>query len=457
MILNGAARRLATQSMSKDGVFQFSKLSNKSFVKIWGPDTVKFLNGLLTTKLQPFFLKKNLTTISANDTSQDKSLYFPVDKTNWGVYQEKGPNGAFISRFGQYTTFLNGKGKLLTDSVLYPIPLTHSDTKYPEYLLEFDSNIAEQMLERLAAHRLASRIKLELTPNLNCFDALIQFKAMDPTGSNPWIDNLLDPMSSLKTPVDALLFTQSVVDSLFHQSSRGKIVGMFVDKRFERLVYKYGNAPQVFRIVTTSDVNDLGSIFNTKTFPFEFDIVESSESSGAFKKLRMQNGFIDGMSDVQPETILPLELNFDYIPNVISENKGCYIGQELTARTISTGILRKRAIPVALTEKVDLGKGYLEVDLDEKYDALFKNQNTQQTTSSPFGSATAAKKRKRPVGTLISHEGDLGLVVLRTEYFPLAFEKDSGNNEKFYITHNDKRIGITPIKPLWYDEWKQSQ
>ncbi len=46
---------------------------------------------------------------------------------------------------------------------------------------------------------------------------------------------------------------------------------------------------------------------------------------------------------------VPLEYNLDGL-NAISFSKGCYVGQELVARTHFQGMVRKRLMPIALQD-----------------------------------------------------------------------------------------------------------
>ncbi|GBQ27058.1 glycine cleavage system protein T [Acetobacter estunensis NRIC 0472] len=61
---------------------------------------------------------------------------------------------------------------------------------------------------------------------------------------------------------------------------------------------------------------------------------------------RLVLGLPDGVRDCEPEKTLLLEANFDLL-NGISWTKGCYMGQELTARTRYRGLVKRRLVPVA--------------------------------------------------------------------------------------------------------------
>jgi folate-binding protein YgfZ len=62
---------------------------------------------------------------------------------------------------------------------------------------------------------------------------------------------------------------------------------------------------------------------------------------------RLALGLPDGSRDLVAEQTVLLEANYDELHGV-SWTKGCYMGQELTARTKYRGLLKRRLVPVAV-------------------------------------------------------------------------------------------------------------
>lgn len=63
---------------------------------------------------------------------------------------------------------------------------------------------------------------------------------------------------------------------------------------------------------------------------------------------RIALGLPDGSRDLEPDKTVLLEAGFDELHG-ISWSKGCYMGQELTARTKYRGLLKRRLVPVRLS------------------------------------------------------------------------------------------------------------
>jgi hypothetical protein len=128
-----------------------------------------------------------------------------------------------------------------------------------------------------------------------------------------------------------------------------------------------------------------------------------------YDRLRLSLGVPDGSRDLPVEKAILLENGFDELHGVDWE-KGCYIGQELTARTRYRGLIKKRLIPVAI-------EGPLP----------------------PPG--TPVHSGEREVGQIRSGAGTLALALLRLDALAGA---DSGA-----ATLTAGEAKVAPQKPAW--------
>jgi folate-binding protein YgfZ len=132
-------------------------------------------------------------------------------------------------------------------------------------------------------------------------------------------------------------------------------------------------------------------------------IFESDTTTAAYTAHRIALGLPDGPPDLEPEKTLLLEAGFDEL-NGVDWQKGCYMGQELTARTKYRGLVKRRLIPVSL----------------------------ESSAPSP---GTPILAEGAEVGTIRSAAGALALAMLRTD--ALAKPLIAGSSL------------VTPHKPAW--------
>jgi folate-binding protein YgfZ len=74
---------------------------------------------------------------------------------------------------------------------------------------------------------------------------------------------------------------------------------------------------------------------------------EDGAGAAAWDLHRLRLGLPDGTRDLEPGKSILLEAGFDELGGV-SWSKGCYMGQELTARTRYRGLIKRRLLPVAV-------------------------------------------------------------------------------------------------------------
>lgn len=75
--------------------------------------------------------------------------------------------------------------------------------------------------------------------------------------------------------------------------------------------------------------------------------VEPTTDAAAYDAHRLALGLPDGSRDLEFEKSTLVESGFDEL-NGIAWDKGCYMGQELTARTKYRGLVKRRLVPVAV-------------------------------------------------------------------------------------------------------------
>lgn len=82
---------------------------------------------------------------------------------------------------------------------------------------------------------------------------------------------------------------------------------------------------------------------------------KEDDSTNTYHQKRIELKIPDGEYDLTIEKSLILEFNFDNL-HAISYEKGCYIGQELTARTHHTGQIRKKLYFVKIDTNMSIEK-----------------------------------------------------------------------------------------------------
>lgn len=133
------------------------------------------------------------------------------------------------------------------------------------------------------------------------------------------------------------------------------------------------------------------------------ELPEAEEA--AFTRLRILKGVPDD-TDFD-DTPLPLDLAL-HLLNGVSFSKGCYLGQELTARSHFTGVLRKRVTPVAVIDD------NMTVDED-----VFDTPSPSTLISSRKaldlcrGARVMIPGKPKAGGTITSSVDNIGLAVLK--------------------------------------------
>ncbi|KAE8661791.1 hypothetical protein F3Y22_tig00113722pilonHSYRG00013 [Hibiscus syriacus] len=359
-----------------------SQLKSRSVIRFSGSDTIKFLQGLLS-----------------NDV---RRLGEPPREGNSPIPT---PNVASVVVPPMYAALLSPQGRFLYDLFLYrpPRPEEKLDRtgsgpgsgcgESVEILADVDSSILDELLATLKKYRLRSKVDIKnVAEDFLCW----QRYGGDLPGKTPAVEE----------PEAASVGWGSGVDSSSKSASHGSAVGCqwFKDPRLDCLGFR--------------------GIFRSGTIP---PFVESDKETDEENYLmwRLEKGVAEGSTEIPKGEAIPLEYNFAGL-NAISFDKGCYVGQELIARTHHRGVIRKRLLPLKFIDNNG------------------KEVEGKVTPGSEIVSTVSSKK----LGSVTTALGFRGMGVLRLDD---AF-KDT------LAIRGQEDIKVMAIRPDWWPaEWFQDQ
>ena len=191
-----------------------------------------------------------------------------------------------------YTALLTPQGKYLHDFFILKIG--------DKYYLDCEKSRIEDLIRRLRMFKLRTNVIIELA-NEMCVIAVYGDRTIEGL-------SLTNSLGYSKPHVDGKIYTDPRLETI---GARG--------------------------IVPKTSIIELSENDRLKITPFE-----------SYDRLRISLGLPDSSRDMKVEKSTLLESGFDEL-NGVSFNKGCYIGQELTARTKHRGLIKRRLIPIHFT------------------------------------------------------------------------------------------------------------
>jgi folate-binding protein YgfZ len=171
----------------------------------------------------------------------------------------------------------------------------------------------------------------------------------------------------------------------------------------------------------------------------------------AYRRLRYALGVAEGAELVG---LMPLECNLEGL-NAVSFEKGCYVGQELTARTHHRGVVRKRVVPARFegTNASSSARGApLAVAPGTR---LFPHTSPNDPNDEALHSRNTSTRAPKPAGSVVASSGDVGLALARLSHLKRA-GADSPVMYARFVARDESSFGsdvATLVKtPAWWDK-----
>lgn len=196
-----------------------------------------------------------------------------------------------------YSMILNNRGRIMYDVLVY----ANESINKQEFLIEFDSDYANEFMKFLNVYKIRKKVEISQVDEEFKLFALINARQENLTNTNLTGTYLCSP-----DPRTPLLGHRLIISN----------PNSDIDLK------DYCDAPRI-----TSNLND-------------------------YKINLYKNGVAENHLDISYSNSIPLEYNVALM-NGVSFSKGCYLGQELIAKTHHTGVIRKRVLPIRLKQRTE--------------------------------------------------------------------------------------------------------
>ncbi|KAG0586291.1 hypothetical protein KC19_2G079500 [Ceratodon purpureus] len=355
-----------------------SNLKHRKVIRFDGPDAINFLQGLITN---------DVTKFEDGPTGQTStpSVNAPV------VYHQP-----------VYAAMLNSQGRFLYDLFLYKPGVEEekldrsgsgpgkSDNP-PVLLADVDAGVVDEILGYLKKHILRKKVEVnDISEEL----AVWQYYGGKLAE---------EPGNTAESEAGSIGWGGSTDDSaLSSAQTNGEQRRWYKDPRL--------------------GVLGLRGLFSKDTPP---PLVESGTEvdEDYYLLWRLEQGVAEGSVEIPKGEAIPLEYNMEGL-NAISFDKGCYVGQELIARTHHRGVIRKRLMPL----------NFVQANGEEAQEAVTP------------GAEVVDKKTGKKVGKVTTVLGPRGLGLMR-------LESAREGNDQLHI-ENQGDIFVKAVRPKWWPrEW----
>ncbi|XP_075222702.1 iron-sulfur cluster assembly factor IBA57, mitochondrial [Lycorma delicatula] len=293
---------------------------------------------------------KNLTNIILNTFKVEHKLRFcSTNKSDVYCVEELNNRGLLkvsgneISQFMQglitndmkhldegsrsmYTMLLNTKGRVMYDAIIY------KNSNKPFLYVECDKSAVNDLQKHLNMFKVRRKIDINIEENFKIWVLYCPRYAEEI--DKPKEVRVKDITQEKVVPCQAVQRVNEFDNKIFDSLSQDNLFITW-DPRLPMLGVR----------ILAESTTDVENIAKDKG-------IQIDKSKISYRTFRYKLGVAEGISELPYGKCFPLEMNCDYLHGV-SFHKGCYIGQELTARTHHTGVVRKRLMPIYLDKTVE--------------------------------------------------------------------------------------------------------